>query len=88
MTLEEKQEVQQMIDTAVNRAVKDQEHNGSDSKRLSGKNLAGAPRAAISDVSGTADGTYSANEQNLINAQTVAVNEVISVLRYLGFIRE
>ncbi len=67
---------------------KNHEHNGIDSKKLTGKAFVNAPFPAISDVAGSAGGTYTAAEQAIINAQTVAINSILSTLRNLQIIRE
>jgi hypothetical protein len=41
---------------------------------------------AVVDVTGTADGTYSANEQTLINDLKAAVNLILAALRSNGSI--
>lgn len=56
-------------------------HNRTDSPPVAFEDIEMLPEEAIDDVSGTADGTYSANEQTLINAQTVAINEILTALR-------
>lgn len=56
-------------------------HNGTDADRIEFTDLSILPEDAIADVSGSADGTYSANEQTLINAQTVAINAILEALR-------
>lgn len=63
-------------------------HNGVDAPEIPGENLVNAPQTTIALVSGTADGTYSSNEQTLINAQTTAINDIITKLKALGLIRE
>lgn len=85
MTTEELQQIQGMIDQAINTHF----HTGThrDGKRLNGKSLLKAPQEAIADITGTADGTYSGTEQNLINDHTDAINAIITTLRNLGFIR-
>lgn len=45
-------------------------------------------QAAIADVTGTADGTYSANEVTLINDQTTAINAILAVMRLKGDIAD
>lgn len=44
--------------------------------------------AAVTAVAGTADGTYSSNEQTLINAQTTAINAIIERLEAHGLIAD
>lgn len=56
-------------------------HNKTDSPGVEYDDLLITPEEAIDDISGTADGTYSANEQTLINAQTTAINEILTALR-------
>lgn len=40
----------------------------------------------IADVTGTADGTYSSNEQDLINDTASTVNELLQRLRDRGWL--
>lgn len=61
-------------------------HNGIESPRLPGSSLVGAPQDAITSITGTADGTYSVNEQTLINDHTTAINAIITALRNLKLI--
>lgn len=63
-------------------------HNGVDAPEIPGENLVNAPQTAIALVSGTADGTYSSNEQTLINTHTTQINEIITALKNLNLIRE
>lgn len=60
------------------------EHNGTDSPQISIKDLLETPASAITAVTGTADGTYSANEQTLINDLKTAVNALITTLQTLN----
>lgn len=85
MTPEDRNLIEQMIRQAIN----DHYHTGGngDGKRLNPKNLQGSPQAAIADVSGTADGTYSGNEQSLINDLKTSNNDILEALRNLGLIR-
>ena len=48
--------------------------------------IIGQQESAITTVSGTADATYSANEVTLINAQTTAINAILTALRNHGLI--
>jgi hypothetical protein len=42
----------------------------------------------IADVTGTADGTYTANEQTLINDLKAALNSALAALRSAGIIAQ
>lgn len=44
------------------------------------------PGAAVADVTGTADGTYDATEQGIINDSVTAINAIIARLEGLGLI--
>lgn len=56
-------------------------HNGIDVPRIRVSDLEKLPSTTISEVTGTADATYSANEQNLINDLKTAVNALINILQ-------
>jgi hypothetical protein len=61
-------------------------HNGIDSSRIPGSSLIGAPGAAVTSISGTAGGTYTATEQSMLNSQKTAINSIITTLRNLKLI--
>lgn len=42
---------------------------------------------SIADVTGTADGTYSANEQTLINDLKTALNSALEAMRKAGILK-
>jgi hypothetical protein len=44
--------------------------------------------AAIAPVSGTADGTYSANEQQMLTDLQTAVNAIVAVLKQAGLTQQ
>lgn len=54
------------------------EHNGIDTKRISGKNIVGAPQPTIQDPSGGATVDAEARQ---------AIMELIDTLQALGFIK-
>lgn len=56
-------------------------HNGSDAPRVPFQELEIVPSTGISEVSGTADATYSSNEQTLINDLKAQLNAVIAALQ-------
>lgn len=64
------------------------DHKGIDSVQLDGRSFINAPFPAITDISGTASGTYSANEQTIINDERDAINFILQTLRDLKLIRE
>ena len=63
-------------------------HNGTDSPQLYlGDAVLNAPQAAVTQVSGTASGTYGATEQAMINNTKTAVNDLITKLQTLGILK-
>lgn len=67
---------------------KDHKHTGTDSHKLyAGEALENAPQEAIAQVSGTADSTYSSNEQTMINDLKTAVNDLIDKLQNVGILK-
>lgn len=62
-------------------------HNDVDSPRIILQDvLVNAPQAAVTPVSGSAGGTYTSNEQNLINSTKTQLNELITKLQTLGLL--
>ncbi len=63
-------------------------HNGTDAPKLVfSEAIESAPQASIAQVSGTADGTYSTNEQTLINDLKTTVNDLLTKLANIGIIK-
>lgn len=63
-------------------------HNGTDSQKLyAGDALEGAPQLAVTAISNTADATYSANEQAMLNELKASVNDLITKLQTLGILK-
>lgn len=56
-------------------------HNGVNGRKIYVGDLEKLDRNTIALVSGTADGTYSANEVTLINDLKTAVNSLINLLQ-------
>lgn len=68
-------------------SVIDHKHNGTDSRKLKVKEcFDGVPQAAVSQVSGTAGASYTATEQEMINANKTAINDLIVRLQAIGLI--
>ncbi len=68
-------------------SVIDHKHNGLDSRKLKAKEcLIGAPQATVTQVSGSASGTYGATEQSMINQNKTAINDLIVKLQAIGLI--
>lgn len=63
-------------------------HNGTDSPQLYlGDAVLNAPQEAATVITGTADSTYSSNEQTMINDLKATVNDLIDKLQTLGLIK-
>ncbi len=63
-------------------------HNGTDAPKLRfNEAIESAPQASIAQVTGTADGTYSANEQTMINDLKTTVNDLLTKLQNVGIIK-
>ncbi len=63
-------------------------HNGTDAPKLVlSEAVENAPQTAVTAVSGTADSTYSGNEQTLINDLKTAVNDLILKLQNVGILK-
>lgn len=68
--------------------LKTHNHTGTDSpKLLAQDSLENCPQTAVTSITGTADGTYSANEQTLINDLKTAVNDLILKLQNVGILK-
>lgn len=65
------------------------EHTGTDSPKLyAGKALVGAPQDQLTASTGTtAGGTYTSNEQDIINNLIVRVDELELKLQTLGLLK-
>lgn len=63
-------------------------HNGTDATKLQfNEAIENAPQDAIAQITGTADATYSVNEQTLINDLKSTVNELLTKLQNIGIIK-
>lgn len=68
--------------------VENHNHSGTDSQKLfAGVSLENAPQDDFGQASGTADSTYSSNEQTMLNDLVTKVNEIRTVLRNLGLMK-
>jgi len=68
--------------------LKPHSHNGTDSQKLVFKDaIENAPQEAVTEITGTADGTYSTNEQNMLNDLKDTVNDLIDKLQTLGILK-
>lgn len=63
-------------------------HTGQDEPQIEYEDLSILSESAIANVSGTADATYSSNEQTLINDQTAAINFILAALRNKRIIKQ
>ena len=67
---------------------KNHTHNGTDAPRLQfSEAIENAPQEAVDAISGTADGTYSANEQTMLNDIKASLNDLIDKLQAIGIIK-
>ncbi len=67
--------------------VLDHKHNGTDSRKLKASEaLLGTPQASVSEVTGTAGGTYGATEQTIINDLVASHNDLLTKLQSIGLI--
>lgn len=67
--------------------LKDHKHNGTDSPKLVIQEcFENVPQEAIDQITGTADSTYSSNEQTLINDLKTTVNDLLTKLANIGII--
>jgi len=67
---------------------KNHTHNGTDSpKLLIQEALENCPQESIDAITGTADGTYSSNEQTMINDLKDTVNDLLQKLQTIGIIK-
>ena len=63
-------------------------HNGTDAPKLrASEAIEGAPQAAVTEISDTADATYSANEQTMLNNIKASLNDLIDKLQTLGLLK-
>lgn len=69
-------------------SVIDHKHNGTDSRKLKASEaLLGTPQEAVSQVLGSASGTYGATEQSIINDTKASLNDLIVKLQAIGLIK-
>lgn len=82
MTSEDQQLIEEMIKEAVSSHV-----HGVNAGKVWGKYLRNAPQTTMTTADGSsADATYSANEQSLINNHTTRINEIETILTNLNLI--
>lgn len=63
-------------------------HTGTDSPKLfAGEALENCPQEAVTAISGTADATYSSNEQTMLNDIKASLNDLITKLQDIGIIK-
>jgi len=63
-------------------------HNDQDSPKLYlGDSVVSAPQEAVTPVANTADSTYSANEQAMLNEIKASLNDLIEKMQTLGLLR-
>lgn len=63
-------------------------HNDTDSPKLVFQDaIENAPQEAVTEITGTASGTYTATEQAMINNTKTAVNDLITKLQTLGILK-
>lgn len=68
--------------------VETHEHTGTDSPKLKAyEALEGCPQETITEVSGTASGTYTSTEQDMINDLKDTVNDLIEKLQNVGILK-
>lgn len=68
--------------------VENHNHTGGDAPKLfAGDSLENAPQADFGQATGTADSTYSSNEQTMLNDLVTKVNAIRTVLQNLGLIK-
>lgn len=68
--------------------VENHTHNGTDSPKLPFQDaIENAPQEAVTAITGTADATYSANEQTMLNDIKASLNDLIDKLQTLGIIK-
>lgn len=62
-------------------------HNGADSQKLDLKfSSERVPQSTVTQVTGIADGTYSTNEQTMLNNLKSTVNDLITKLQTIGLL--
>lgn len=67
---------------------KNHTHNGTDAPKLfAGGALENCPQESIDEITGTADATYSATEQQMINDLKTTVNELLQKLQTIGILK-
>lgn len=63
-------------------------HNGTDSPKLQfSEAIENAPQEAVTVISGTADSTYSSNEQTMLNDIKASLNDLIDKLQNVGILK-
>lgn len=62
-------------------------HNGTDSPKLPMESIERFPLEAVTEITETADGTYSANEQAMLNALKASLNDLIDKLQSAGVLK-
>jgi len=67
--------------------IKPHTHNGTDSPKLPAESIEYLPLAAVTEITDTADGTYSANEQAMLNNLKASLNDLIDKLQSAGILK-
>jgi hypothetical protein len=63
-------------------------HNGIDSPELEAKDaLSNSPQDAVTQITATAGGTYTATEQAMINNIKTSLNDLIVKLQTIGLLK-
>jgi len=63
-------------------------HTGTDSEKLVFQDaIENAPQEAVNQVGGSAGGTYTSTEQNMINNTKNSLNDLITKLQAIGIIK-
>lgn len=67
--------------------IKPHTHNGTDAPKIPAESIEYLPLAAVTEITDTADGTYSANEQTMLNNLKASLNDLIDKLQSAGILK-
>jgi hypothetical protein len=63
-------------------------HNGTDAPKLVfSQAIENAPQEEVTAITGTADSTYSSNEQTMLNDLKTTINDLLTKLQNVGIIK-
>lgn len=62
-------------------------HTGTDSPKIPASSILRVPQEAVTEITDTADATYSTNERDMLNNLKASLNDLIDKLQTLGILK-